>query len=110
MDIEQLKNNTEDELVIMSGSPDMASEVARAELTRRLMKSIKDMDNTTSKYSKVIIILTIVLMILGFFQLMATILGESLSGWWAFAYILLFLIVVGYSIWYLGDYNKRSKK
>ena len=42
----------------------LKSQFAQAELTRRLVVSIRDLDKTTSIYSKIIIALTILLGIL----------------------------------------------
>jgi hypothetical protein len=71
-----IENKTDKELVEMAGMDILEGSVssgirqkAQAELIRRLMNSIKDLDKTTSKYSKVLIGLTIALLIVAVFQI-----------------------------------------
>jgi hypothetical protein len=70
-DKNDIKNKTDEELVEMAGMDILEGLVssgirqkAQAELIRRLMNSIKDLDKTTSKYSKVLIWLTVILIVL----------------------------------------------
>jgi hypothetical protein len=71
-DKNDIKNKTDEELVEIAGK-DMLKissvdsgirQKAQAELMRRLMNSIKDLNKTTSKYSKVLICLTVILIVL----------------------------------------------
>lgn len=70
-----IEDKTEKELVgdvgtAVIGTPSgLKSQVAQAELTRRLIISIKSLDETTSFYSTIIVILTMVLGILAVFQI-----------------------------------------
>lgn len=55
------------------GTPSgLKAQHAQAELTRRLMVSIKNLDVTTSRYSKVLVALTIALTFLGVLQIILT--------------------------------------
>ena len=76
-DKNNIKNKTEEELVEIAGE-DMLKigsvdsgirQKAQAELMRRLMNSIKDLNKTTSKYSKVLIWLTALLLVIAVIQI-----------------------------------------
>jgi hypothetical protein len=75
-DKNNIKNKTEEELVEMAGMDILEGSVssgirqkAQAELMRRLMNSIKDLNKTTSKYSKVLIWLTALLLVIAVIQI-----------------------------------------
>lgn len=54
---------------------------AQAELTRRLIKSMNTLDKSTSRYSKIIIGLTLVLLLVALMQITVSIWGELGSDW-----------------------------
>lgn len=62
------------ELVELAGSTvvgttsGLKAQHAQAELTRRLMDSIKSLDKTTSRYSNVLVILTVILVMITIYQ------------------------------------------
>lgn len=66
------KNKSDDELVV-DASRLSVQQGNQAELTRRLMKSIRSLDITTARYSSVLVALTLILLVLGFLQLVLTI-------------------------------------
>jgi hypothetical protein len=59
------------------GQPDSRQIQAQAELTRRLMGSINNLNKETSRYSQTLVDLTVVLFVLGFFQLLVAIKSAS---------------------------------
>ena len=73
-----IEDKTEAELVDNIGSvvigttSGLKAQFAQAELTRRLIVSIRDLDRTTSKYSRIIVLLTVVLGILAGIQIWIT--------------------------------------
>jgi len=79
--IEDIENKTNEELVKFAGKEEtvlegrcrkvggFVSQHAQAELTRRLINSINSLDKTTSKYSKILIWLTIGIGILAIIQI-----------------------------------------
>jgi hypothetical protein len=77
--VENIKNKTDEELVeiagvdILEGNLNVSSGIrqgAQAELTRRLMESIRNLNETTSKYSKILIWLTISLVFFALVQIL----------------------------------------
>ncbi len=66
------------ELVKMStetigGSPSQGSLWAQAELNRRLIVSIENFDKATTKYTKILLVINVILLIVALFQLIAAI-------------------------------------
>ncbi|KKS11270.1 MAG: hypothetical protein UU67_C0078G0004 [Candidatus Daviesbacteria bacterium GW2011_GWB1_41_5] len=70
-----IEDKTETELVDDAGSRVIGTEsglkaqFAQAELTRRLMESIKNLDNSTARYSQVLVGLTLAILVIGYLQL-----------------------------------------
>jgi len=104
-----LSDFTEDELRQKTNQwgPDFAG-LASDELTRRsldrLQKTFVDFDKSTSRYSKVIIVLTVSLLVLGCMQFVATI-TPPLTGW---KEILAVMILVFGSILYFVKKTIKS--
>ena len=80
-------------------------EHGKAELNRRLMESIKNLDKTTTTYSKKIYILTFVLFFLGLGQLVVSIFTLGLN--WYMVYRSRMDFVCN---WSSNFYNRRSHK
>jgi len=66
----EIENMTDEELVSITGRATIGTpngnraQEAQAELTRRLMVSISKLENSSSKYSKSLVLLTIILGVL----------------------------------------------
>lgn len=79
MESEKIKELSDDELVETSGSTAIGTtsgqkaQHAQAELIRRLMETIRDANETTTKYSKVMLAFTFVLFVISLLQLVTTI-------------------------------------
>ncbi len=73
--IQEIQKTTDEELVKLTGETvigtpsGLKAQHAQSELTRRLMKSIRSLDQTTVFYSKVLIGLTVGLAVLGIIQI-----------------------------------------
>lgn len=80
-----IKSVTDDELVQMSGSTTIGTgagqkaQHAQAELMRRLMESITNLNKETSRYSQSIVDLTILLFAISFLQLLVSLKAISMS-------------------------------
>jgi len=90
--LEELYSSTDKKLVELSGGPQ--AEPAQAELTRRLMNSINDLNKQTSRYSNVIILLTVVMFVVGFMQLAVSM--YSAWGIWVGAPLIIAVFVLDY--------------
>lgn len=83
MDKNNIKNLTDVELVDIAGKSvigtvsGLESQYAQAEINRRLMDSINNLNKETGKYSKVLINLTWLLFAIGIIQLIITIIGPA---------------------------------
>jgi hypothetical protein len=88
--------------VIPGGAPSGMAFQAQAELTRRLSKNIIDLNKSSERYSKAIIIVAYAQLVLAFFSVMVFILGSSLKeeGW-------ILLLVIGAVIGYILSLLKK---
>ena len=108
--LDDLKDTDLVRIAGMDDYPTVTPQHAQAELTRRLMESMRGMNTSTSRYSDILIILTIMLMILGMLQLMATILRLPDSPTLRF---IIFTMVVGFFVcagyFVIKDYFRDKK-
>ena len=106
-------NNFTDEQLVAATTetvglnPSQRSLWAQAELTRRLMESIRGFDKATSRYSKVMLALTVALFVLASMQFVATI-TPPLKTWWQSLTVL--LLVFGAIIYFLKKTIKVIEK
>ena len=82
------------------GTPSgLVSQRAQAELARRLMESIRDLDTSTGRYSRVIIALTLCLGLLAYLQLMVGIFSLPLPPAVQVAVLLLFVCALAWGFY-----------
>ena len=102
-DSRKIDKLNDEELVDMAGHtvpgglPSGESTHAQAELSRRLMETIKTLDESTSKYSKAVIALTFVLLVIGIIQVIITVLGSPAELWQRLAVLLVFVVVIAWT-------------
>jgi hypothetical protein len=75
--------------------PSQKSLWAQAELTRRLMQSIKDFDKSTSEYSKKLLNLSLVLLLIALAQLMVSVFMLPIPIW---LQVIVWIVLVGYIV------------
>lgn len=87
------ENKTDNELVDEAGKYRGTIDRVPVEMMRRLKesteklnKSIVKLEKTTSRYSQALILLTLILAIIGIWQLVITL--ASPQGWWKFVYFI----------------------
>lgn len=101
------KDFSDEALVLAStetigGAPSQKSLWAQAELTRRLMESIRRLDQTSENYSRKLLLLTIVLSLIALEQLAVTIFPLPNSFWQRCAWGILAIASVIYLFWSLS--------
>lgn len=113
MQEESIDNLTDKEFVELSGSvvagtqSGLKAQRAQAELTRRLMSSINNLNKETSRYSDKLIDLTVILFVIAFLQLEVS-LGTISASWKEWGIL---IITSCYILYRVIDYlNKRNSK
>lgn len=107
----EIKNLTGHELVKQAGETiigtgsGLKAQHAQAELTRRLIESIDNLNKETSRYSMALINLTIILFVIALIQLMVSIYTSSTS-WMTTSFL---LILLGLILYLVLNYLFKSK-
>lgn len=90
-----LKNKKDEELVSDAWNT-ISSRTNSIEMMRRLKNSIEKLDKTTDKYSRILIILTIILVIVSFTQIIVTIFTGYSNPWTALIVEVMVLMAIFY--------------
>jgi hypothetical protein len=112
MSQDNIQKLTNEALVEMAGSTvigtgsGLKAQHAQAELTRRLMNSLNNINSSNTKFSRIIIDLTILLFIVGFIQLFISI--RAVSSSWTECIVL--TVFVAYSIYWAIRRIKQSRQ
>lgn len=102
MESKKITEFNDDELVGASGSTVVGTEAGRkaqhaqAELIRRLMQTIRNADQTTTKYSKVMVAFTFILFVIAMLQLVVAIFSSKFDPWIQVCVVFVSLAVLGW--------------
>ncbi|MDD3101737.1 MAG: hypothetical protein PHE59_01150 [Patescibacteria group bacterium] len=108
--INNIEKLTESQLVEYTGekaklsgmSSGLDAQQAQAELTKRLIDSIRNFDDASSRYSKILLILTMILMEIGISQILITLF--QFERLWE-KMLIYFIILLGFIILFIYAYK-----